>query len=350
MSRGRAEGVGRAVLAAASALAVGCAEPPVVPGARWEERSPAALGFEESLLETFAQRVGGDGVVVREGYLAKAWGHPDDSGDWGSAAKPVLSTLLWFAVSEGRISGVEERVAPWVRRRFAGAELEPGQREMRFEHLAHMTSGYARGEEPGTHWAYNDFGTRLLAELLVEVFGSPLEQVLQERLGALRFEGRAVMGSRGGAGIVASPKDFARIGLWWLRRGRWKYRQLLPRRVFSAYLEPRVPADLPRSETAGSDYLNVGSFGGRSDQDYFGQGRYGFFWWFNRALPDGSLPLQHLPEEAFYALGHNGREVLLILPGWRVVAAARGDWGGQELDHARWLIRSLERGRARRLR
>jgi CubicO group peptidase (beta-lactamase class C family) len=335
------------VLAAASALALGCAEPPVVPGTRWQERPPADLGFEESLLETFARRVGGDGVVMRGGYLAKAWGHPDRPGDWGSAAKPVLSTLLFFAVSEGRIAGIGEPVAPWVRRRFSGAELRPLHREMRFEHLAHMTSGYGLGEAPGTHWAYNDYGTKLFAELLTEVLGASLEEALQQRLGALQFEGQAVFGSRGGAGIVASPKDFARIGLLWLRLGRWKHRQLLPQEIFSENLEPRVPADLPRTRTPGDDYLNVGSFGGETNQEYLGQGRYGFFWWFNRTLTDGARPLPHLPEDAFYALGHNGREALLVLPGLQVVAAARGNWGGRELEHARLLMKSLERGRLR---
>lgn len=333
-------------MAAASALTLGCAEPPTVPGARWLERSPTSLGFEPSLLEAFARRVGGDGVVVRQGYLAAAWGHPDRPGDWGSAAKPVLSTLLFFALAEGRISSVADPVAPWVRLRFSGAELSPQHRDMRFEHLAHMTSGYALGEAPGTSWGYNDFGTKLLAELLCEVFGTSLEDALQQRLNTLQFQGDTLFGSRGGAGIVASPKDFARIGLWWMRYGRWKYRQLLPRQLLAEHLEPRVSADLPRTQTPGQDYLNIGSFGGGPDQEYLGQGRYGFFWWFNRPLPDGARPLPHLPEHAFYALGHNGREVLLVLPSWQVVVAARGDFGGQELTRARLLMKSLKRGTA----
>ncbi len=100
------------------------------------------------------------------------------------------------------------------------------------------------------------------------------------------------------------------------------------------------------------DYLRVGTFGGSANEDFRGQGRYGFFWWFNEPMGDRGSPLPHLPEDAFYAMGHEGREVVLVLPEWNVVVAARGNWGGRDLEHTRLLISSLhrvERGRTERV-
>ena len=77
------------------------------PGASWEERTPAQVGLDAAAIDAVANQLGGDGVIVRNGYLVKKWGNFSGRGDWASAMKPVMSTLLWFAIEEGRIASVD---------------------------------------------------------------------------------------------------------------------------------------------------------------------------------------------------------------------------------------------------
>lgn len=304
----------------------------VFPGESWRMRAPREVGLDADRLDQFAAALGGDGVVVRNGFLIKTWGRPERRRDWASAAKPVISTLLLFAVHEGRLPSVDAPVRPWVRKRWPGKDLVEKDRGMTFRHLANMTSGYARAEPPGTHWAYNDLAISLYRHLMVEVLSESLNDAALRRLAALQFEDGDLFGSRGGGGVNTSPRDFARVGWFWLNRGNWAGRQLLPKKYFDRYLEPDVPRDLPRTRGEGRDDLKVGSYGGGSDQDFHGQGIYGFNWWFNSKMAGrDELFLPHLPKDAFCAIGHRGREVMLVVPSLRLVVAARGDWGGVRL-------------------
>ncbi len=263
-----------------------------------------------------------------------------------------MSTLLFFAVQEGRLNSVDDPVRPWVQKRWPGKDLAEKDRAMTFRHLADMTSGYARAEAPGTHWAYNDYAIKLYGETLTQVFDrTSLNNIAVERLAALGFQDGGLFGSRGGLGLDASARDLARIGWFWLHRGQWNDQQILKREFFDNYLSPDVPRDLPRTQKAGSDYLKIGSHGGvgvkdhggGSDQSDIGPGVYGFNWWFNAALPGepGTMLMPHLPRDAFQANGHWGKEVLLVVPSWRLVVAARGDWGGTGLDKTRLLAEAV---------
>lgn len=312
------------------------------PGREWVVRRPEQVDLDPSKLDAFATRVGGDGVVVRNGYLVKTWGDPAKRGDWASASKPVISTLLFFAAEEKRFPSVDASVRPWVQKRWPGKDLIDKDHTMTFRHLADMTSGYGRAEAPGTHWAYNDYAIKLYASLLTTVFDQSLDEALRERLSALAFEDGGVFGSRGGFGVDASPRDFARIGLFWMHRGRWKERQLLPRWYFDEYMKPDVPADLPRTKEAGTDYLGIGTHGGGSDQSALGPGVYGFNWWFNERVPGTDrLLAPGLPRDTVQANGHWGKEVMIIIPSLRMVVAARGNWGGMELGHAQLLMEAV---------
>ncbi|MGC9327087.1 MAG: hypothetical protein ACP5I1_05610, partial [Candidatus Hinthialibacter sp.] len=72
---------------------------------------PQAVGLDQEKLDALRDLAGGRGCVIRHGYLAYSWGDPSKSRDVASAFKPVLSTLLCFAIQEGKIAGPDERVA-----------------------------------------------------------------------------------------------------------------------------------------------------------------------------------------------------------------------------------------------
>ena len=190
--------VSAAILVAGVALDSASAQERVFPRETWQTLAPDQAGLDPAKLDKFVQAIGGDGVLVRHGYLVKAWGQPERRRDWASSAKPVISTMLLFAVHEGRLDSVDAAVHPWVRKRFPEKDLIEKDRSMTFRHLADMTSGYGRAEPPGTHWAYNDYAIALYRELMTEVLGGSLNDVALARLGPLQFQDGDIFGSRGG--------------------------------------------------------------------------------------------------------------------------------------------------------
>ncbi len=307
------------VILALSGVAHASSAEIVFPGETWAMKAPGELSLDAGKLDDFAARVGGDGVIIKDGFLVKFWGEHAARQDWASAAKPVLSTLLLLAVKEGRLASVDALVkdANWA--------LSEKDAPMTYRHLANMVSGYACAEPPGEAWGYNDLAIQLYAKSLERVFEATLDQALQRRLGALRSQDGAFFGSRGGRGVRASPRDFGRLGWLWLNRGLWNERQLIPERLFRDCIRPGVPVALPRTQGQGKDYLGVGSYGGGRNQTRHGPGVYGFNFWFNEpATRGGQRVWPALPPDAFQANGMWNRDTVTVIPSRRMVIAVRG--------------------------
>ena len=98
---------------------------------------PGEVGLNDAKLAEFAARLGGDGCVVRDGYVVKTWGDVTRHKDWASAAKPVLSTLLLAAVADGKLASVDALV------KDAGWRRNDKDAPMTYRHLANMVSGYS---------------------------------------------------------------------------------------------------------------------------------------------------------------------------------------------------------------
>lgn len=97
----------------------------------------------------------------------------------------------------------------------------------------------------------------------------------------------------------------ARMGWFWLNRGYWNGTQLLPKSFFDNYVRAEVPyrdASCPRSATPDSsgttDYLNVGTYGGGVNNDYYVHGPYGFNWWFDTLCATNLLGYPAAPADA----------------------------------------------------
>ena len=304
------------------------AGPIVFPGASWQARSPKALALDPARLDKLAEALGGRGCVIKDGYVVKTWGSQTERGDWLSSAKPVLSTLLMFALQEGKVKSVDQPI------RDFGWELKPKDREITFRHLATMTSGYARPESPGEAWSYNDFAIQLYQKTLFDqVFRADPAEIANDkaRFGALGLEdGLSFRTSN--RRISASVRDFARIAWFWLNHGNWNGKQLLPHAYFAEYMRPQVPKDLPLTRQAATDdYLKIGSYGGGSDHfSRSGPGIYGFNWWFNRTGRDhpDRLTWPDAPDDTFMSIGALGNSAVMIPSRGAVVVAAGANWGG----------------------
>ena len=290
----------------------------VFPAKTWEQRQPDQVGINAELLERFANNVGGDGCIIKNGYLIKSWGEQTTHKWWASASKPVLSTLLLLAVQEGKLPSVDATV------KSVGWEISPKDASMTFRHLANMVSGYACIETPGAAWGYNDFAIQLYARSLEKVFGQTLDEALKQRLGQLQFEDGSFFGHGTGLSVDASPRDFARLGWLWLNRGHWKGKELLSEKLFVQCIRPGVPRDLPRTSGKSEDYLKIGTYGGGTDQTPHGPGVYGFNFWFNEPTPSGQRVWPAAPADTYQANGLWNRDTVTIFPSLGMVVAIRG--------------------------
>ena len=328
-------------------LAGALAAAPHFPGRQWETRDPAALGLEAAWLDRLASALGGRGCVIKDGYVVKAWGSQSEIGDWASSAKPVLSTLLFFAIHEGKVASPDALLKDF------GWKLSPKDQTMTFRHLADMTGGYARPEPPGAAYAYNDYAIQLYQQTLFDkVFRDAPERVAHDpkRFGALGLED-GLKFRETNRRISASVRDFARIAWFWLNRGNWNGERVLPERFFADYRKPDVPADLPFTrEAETNDYLRIGTYGGGSAQVHdTGPGVYGFNWWFNEGGERPAWP--DLPRDAYASLGVRGNNTFSIPSLNLVLVSANGDWGNfrpsetnsRMNGHLRMLMQAVKR-------
>jgi hypothetical protein len=313
---------------ASSALATMTVVVQHYPGAAWETRTPEEVGLRTGGLAALATSVRGVGSVVKDGYLVYTWGDQTAKADWASAAKPVLNTLLFFAVQEQRIDSLDDPIGSWVLAGTGGA-LRPEDEAITFAQLMNMTSGYALIDAPGAAWGYNDIASNLKNKVIGAIFGEPLDEQLRTRLAPLQLQDGSLLTTRGGYGLSTTTRDFARIAWFWLNRGNWRNEQILSSKLFDDYMRTQVPGEMPRATGPDVDYLNVGTVGGTNpDQSEYGPGQFGASWWFNDTVgTTGLRPWAAAPLDAIQANGHWNEEIVVIIPSLNLVVATRGGWG-----------------------
>ncbi|MDA0751631.1 MAG: hypothetical protein O2964_13060 [Verrucomicrobia bacterium] len=80
------------------------------PGKTWEERSTAEVGLQESFLVKIQEYLKGRGMIVKDGFRVFSWGDVSKAGDVASAAKPVYTHFLAYAVETGSLSSFDQKV------------------------------------------------------------------------------------------------------------------------------------------------------------------------------------------------------------------------------------------------
>ena len=177
---------------------------------------------------------------------------------WASASKAVVSTMLFFAINEGRLSGPDVTVRTYVQQQFPGEDLIAKDVPMTFFQLANAQSGYVLPEAPGDAYVYQRLRiqTVQIPGVRTALWGQsdqararwPRQIAAPERLGPLQFQdGSLIAIIKGAPRWNATLRDTARLGWFWLNKGRWKEQQLLPEALFDTYARAQVPANLPRS-------------------------------------------------------------------------------------------------------
>ncbi len=241
------------------------------PGNDWDRIGPEEAGIASGRLEEARRRLearAGAGryraVVVRAGRLVAEWQRGVDTDErlgLASAAKSVYSCMLAIAVAEGKIGSPDDKAVdyypemmdvPEGRGPKPGRFAKPEDRDITFRQLISNTSGYMKpGERPGATFHYQTFGMNVLCHAIASAYGlydssdpegSPgLGRLIEEKIrnpiggswehGYTNFDlpAETLTGIFGYYNqLYATAQDMARLGLLWLRGGRWQDAQVVP--------------------------------------------------------------------------------------------------------------------------
>jgi CubicO group peptidase (beta-lactamase class C family) len=243
--------------------------------------------------------------------------------DLRSISKSIVGLLYGIALAEGKVPGVDEGLLKQFPQ-YSDLAGDPKRQNMLIRHALTMKMGsewnedlpytdprnseiameHAKDryrfvlerpmvEEPGTSWDYNGGATAIVAKLIADGVGMPMdnyaEQTLFTPLGIKEFEW--VRGANGepaaASGLRLNIHGLARLGQLILQNGRFEGKQI-------------IPADWLKSSFAPQADLKGGL-------------RYGYFWW---------LAPASLGEEPAWVAGFgNGGQRLVIRPESDVVIA-----------------------------
>jgi CubicO group peptidase (beta-lactamase class C family) len=278
-----------------------------------------------------------NGVVIRHGYIAAAWGDVARGDMSFSIAKSYLSIVAGLAVAGGLIRDLDDPVrdskldeafdsaqnrtitwrhllqqtSEWQGTLWDKPDTIDHHRDLGQSELGRADKGRARPlRPPGTYWEYNDVRVNRLSLCLLQLFRRPLADVLREAVmdpvGAsadwawhpydnswIECDGRRLPsvpgGSHWGGGLWMSSLDHARLGLLVQRQGLWGRRRLLDADWLA---ESRRPCPL--------------------------NPQYGLLWWLNT----GRAQFPGAPETAYAARGA-GSNAIVIDPERDLLAVVR---------------------------
>jgi CubicO group peptidase (beta-lactamase class C family) len=258
-----------------------------------------------------------------------------------SMSKTATNALVGLRVKDGKLALSNRALLPEWRRQ------DDSRRDITLNQLLRMTSGLRFDESyddelsdvtqmlfveedagkfaaskplefpPGSRWAYSSGTTNILARVLRESFENDRDYLRfpYERLfKPLGMRSAVLQPDASGTFIAssflyASARDWARLGLYFLRKGEWRGEQLLPETWVRSSLIPIKSA--PNAE-------------------------YGAHLWLR--LPDtagsGEPPM---PDDAYYMLGHDQQIVAIIRSRDLVIVRLGLTREGGNWDHAREL-------------
>jgi CubicO group peptidase (beta-lactamase class C family) len=224
--------------------------------------SPESQGVSTEGILNFLKAIKESGLewhsfmLVRHGnVVAEGWWKPFDAGfkhTLYSLSKSFTSSAIGFLVQEGKIT-VDDQVIKFFPN-DAPASPSDNLKAMKIKHLLTMNTGHEkeanlRGStdawvktflaedvkfEPSTHFLYNTPATYMLGAIVHKVTGQTLEDYLKPRL----FDPLSISGydwekspqglNTAGYGLRVKTEDIAKFGQFYLQKGVWQGKHLLP--------------------------------------------------------------------------------------------------------------------------
>lgn len=307
-------------------------EPTVWPTAAWAESSPEAQGMSSAAIASIVDFGGVNSMdsvlITRHGKLvAEAYYAPFRAGlkhAVNSTTKGVIGTLTGMAIQDGLLASRDVPVLDFFPDHSA-ANLDASKKSMTIGNLVDMTSGLDWKERldgsvpetmlqmvrsrdwqgfvldrpmaaaPGQTFNYNSGNAHLMSSILAKRTGGSTAAYAQRRLFAplgikdVRWSKDPQGVETGGWGIYLQPRDMAKVGYLYLRKGRWDGQQLLP----VAWVEQVFNASVVMGPGSNPAY------------------HYASGWW--------TIPSKH----AYMTAGFN-RQLIIVLPDVDVVAVVTG--------------------------
>ena len=260
------------------------------------------------------------GIILRNGYIVAQWGDVKRVDMTFSVSKSFLSTVAGLAADDHLIKNIDDRVNEYV---WDGKFDGEHNSKITWRHLLTQSSDWSgclfdvcdwadrpakqggiddwknrKLLEPGSTFEYNDVRVNLLAYSLLQVIRKPLPVVLRERImdpiGAsttwrwygydnsfVNIDGQMIESVSGGGhfggGIFINTLDQARFGLLFLRKGKWKNKQIVSEQWVNSVSQP---SDANRS--------------------------YGLMWWTNQENQLGNIS-----KNIYYANGFGGNFIVV---------------------------------------
>jgi len=260
------------------------------------------------------------GIILKNGYIVAQWGDVKRVDMTFSVSKSFLSTVAGLAADDHLIKNIDDHVNEYLWDDKFDSEHNS---KITWRHLLTQSSDWSgclfdvcdwadrppkqggiddwknrKLLEPGSTFEYNDVRVNLLAYSLLEVIRKPLPIVLRDRImdpiGAsttwrwygydnsfVDIDGQMIESVSGGGhfggGIFINTLDQARFGLLFLRKGKWKNKQLISEQWVNSVGQP--------------------SAANRS---------YGLMWWTNQENQLGDIS-----KNIYYANGFGGNFIVV---------------------------------------
>lgn len=238
---------------------------------------PTSLEEYIALSDTSAFLVIKDGAVIYEQYT-----HGDSRESLHtsfSVAKSFTSALLGIAMGEGKIDSLDDPIRKYLPE-LTSATFD----DVTIKHVLQMSSGMrfnetytdpeadinkmvglvppmtyleyintlGRDHAPGTFNHYASINTQLLGILLIRVSGESLTEYMSSRLWqplGMEQKGRWTLDEQGMelamGGLAASARDYAKLGLLYLNKGKRADQQILPPGWATKSVTPNEPHLMP---------------------------------------------------------------------------------------------------------
>ena len=287
----------------------------------WPLSTPAEQGLESDIFAhafNEAEKIPNLAslLVVRNGFLIfEGYFHLKnklDALNVYSVSKSFTSALVGIAIREGFISSLDQKVLDFFPD-YASSINDPRKYDLTLRHLISMKAGWDFQEElidyiayfsapdriryllelplltdPGTEYDYDSGQTDLLSVILSRATGMLTKDFAELYLFtplsiSIRYWEPLQPGYQtGGYGMYFTPRDMARFGWLFLKKGNLDGRQIIP----EDWVE----------ETTREDTPFISTYGVLTDQ------AYGYGWWLAKM---GGYDVTH-------AAGHYGQRILLF--------------------------------------
>lgn len=291
----------------------------VFPFGDWDERPASLFGWsEERLAALSAALAEGESsafMIVQGGRMIYRWGDVAYKSSIASVRKSLVNVLYGMLIAEGRIDPLGtladfniDDMTPLTASERSATVMDL----LRARSGVYLPSVYdtanrrpERGSHPpGAHWFYNNWDFNVLGTIVERATGETVLEALASRVARpLRMQDCVAGDGWFQHGpesmhpvykIQLSARDLARVGLLYLRHGRWGATQLVPQSWVRDSVRPHSAV---------------------------GEGwAYGLLWWITEAHAPGDAMAVHVP--IYYASGWGG-QYLIVLPDLDLVVVHR---------------------------